>query len=184
MPATLQLSLAEYDSMVRVGAFDRIPRKVELIRGELIAMNPDGPIHDDLITYLTDWSADNRDRTKTIITSQTGLNLPEQVSRPEPDLLWLRKDRYRNAHPNASDVQLAIEVSHSSLAYDFEQKRLLYASAGIVEYWIVDATATCIHVFTNPNQCDYTTSKIFKSGEILAPKINPDAKLQLQDLFN
>jgi len=50
MPTTLHLSLAEYDSMVHVGAFDRIERKVELIRGELIEMNPAGPIHDDLIT--------------------------------------------------------------------------------------------------------------------------------------
>ena len=39
--------------MVSVGAFDRLERKVELIRGELIEMNPAGPIHDDLITYLT-----------------------------------------------------------------------------------------------------------------------------------
>ncbi len=184
MPSTLHLSLAEYDSMVHVGAFDRIERRVELIRGELIAMNPAGPIHDDLITYLTDWSADNRDRERTIITSQTGLNLPEQVSRPEPDLLWLRKDRYRNAHPNAPDVQLAIEVAFSSLAYDLEQKRLLYAAAGIVEYWIVDAMASCIHVFMNPEQGDYSTRQIFKPGETLAPQINLDAKLQLQDLFN
>ena len=184
MPSILHLSLAEYDSMVRVGAFDRIERKIELIRGELLEMNPAGPIHDDLITYLTDWSADHRDRSITIITSQTGLNLPEQVSRPEPDVLWLRKDRYRHAHPTASDVQLAIEVAFSSLAYDLEQKRLLYAAAGIDEYWIVDAMASCIHVFTNPERGDYSSRQIFKSGETLAPRIAPDAKLHLHDLFN
>jgi len=184
MTSILHLSLAEYDSMVRVGAFDRIARKVELIKGELIEMNPAGPIHDDLITYLTAWSADHRDRSRTIITSQTGLNLPEQVSRPEPDLLWLRKDRYKHAHPIASDVHLAIEVAFSSLAYDLEQKRLLYAAAGIVEYWIVDATTSCIHVFTNPEQGDYSDLQIFKSGETLAPQIAPDAKLQLHELFN
>jgi len=169
--------------MVRIGAFDRIDRKIELIRGELVEMNPSGPIHDDLITYLTDWSADHRDRSRTTITSQTGLNLPDQISRPEPDLLWLRKDRYRHAHPSASDVQLAIEVAFSSLAYDLEQKRLLYAAAGIVEYWIVDALASCIHVFTKPENGDYRTKQIFKPGETLAPQINPSAKLNLQDLF-
>ena len=184
MPTTLHLSLAEYDSMVHVGAFDRIERKVELIRGELIEMNPAGPIHDDLITYLTTWSARSFDPQLTTITSQTGLNLPEQVSRPEPDLLWLRKDRYRQSHPTASDVQLAIEVAYSSLAYDLEQKRLLYAEAGIVEYWIVDAMASCIHVFNKPEQGDYGIRQIFKSGETLAPQIAPDAKLHLQDLFN
>jgi len=50
MTSILHLSLAEYESMVRVGAFDRITRKVELIKGELLEMNPAGPIHDDLIT--------------------------------------------------------------------------------------------------------------------------------------
>jgi len=184
MPSTLHLSLAEYDSMVLVGAFDRIERKVELIRGELIEMNPAGPIHDDLITYLTTWSARSFDPQLTTITSQTGLNLPDQVSRPEPDLLWLRKDRYRHAHPIASDVQLAIEVAYSSLVYDLEQKRLLYAAAGIVEYWIVDAMACCIHVFNKPEQGDYSNRQIFKSGETLAPQIAPDAKLHLHDLFN
>ena len=139
MPTTLHLTLTEYDSMVRVGAFDRIERKVELIRGELIEMNPAGSIHDDLVTYLTDWSADLRDKAITRITSQTGLNLPEQISRPEPDLLWLRKDRYRQAHPTASDVQLAIEVAMSSLEYDLEQKRLLYAAAGCI--WRLSTTS-------------------------------------------
>ena len=134
MPTTLHLSLAEYDQMVRVGALDTIPRKIELIRGELLEMNPAGPIHDDLITYLNNWSVRNADPAKTLITSQTGLDLPEQESRPEPDIMWIRAARYRNGHPQAGDVQLAIEVSYSSLAYDLETKRRLYAEAGIREY--------------------------------------------------
>jgi Uma2 family endonuclease len=183
MPTTLQLTLAEYDSMVRVGAFDRIDRKVELIHGELIEMNPAGPVHDDLISYLNTWSARSFNPTLTIITSQTGLNLPEQISRPEPDLLWLRKGRYRDAHPKASDVQLAIEVAYSNIAYDLETKRKLYASAGIIEYWIVDAEANCIHVFTHPDQGDYTKRQVFKVGESLSPSLTPTATLNLQDLF-
>jgi len=83
-------------------------------------------------------------------------------------LLWLGKDRYRQTHPIASDVQLAIEVAFNSHAYYLEQKRLLHAATGIVEYWIVDATASCIHVFTNPKQGDYSVRQIFKYGETRA----------------
>lgn len=183
MPTTLQLTLGEYDRMAQSGAFDHLQRKIELIHGELIEMNPAGPQHDDLILYLTDWSADHRDRTRTMITSQTGLSLPEQTSRPEPDLMWLRRDRYRTAHPVASDVQLAIEVASSSLTYDLEVKRRLYAEAGIIEYWIVDALACCIHIFTQPDQGDYTSREIAKVGETLAPAIAPTATLELEDLF-
>ena len=146
-------------------------------------MNPAGPIHDDLVTYLTDWSADHRDRTKTMITSQTGLNLPEQASRPEPDLMWLRKDRYRSSHPDASDVQLAIEVAYSSLAYDLEIKRKLYAEAGIAQYWIVDAAASCIHVFGDPQNGDYVQRQIYQPPQQLSPSIRPQAVLNLTELF-
>jgi Uma2 family endonuclease len=183
MIISLRLTLAEYDRMVRVGAFDAIPRKIELIRGELTEMNPAGPIHDDLITYLNNWSVRNSDATKTLITSQTGLDLPEQESRPEPDIMWIRADRYRNGHPQAGDVQLAIEVSYSSLAYDLETKRRLYAEAGIREYWIVDAQATCIHVYREPQGDDYRTRFVRTAEHNLSPTFQESAVLNLKDLF-
>ena len=184
MPFTLHLSLAEYDAMVLRGAFDMLDRKVELFRGELIEVNPAGPLHDYLITYLTNWSVRSCDPSQTWITSQTGLDLPDQVSRPEPDLMWLRKANYRRAHPQASDVQLAIEVAYSSLGYDVEDKRRLYAEAEIQEYWIVDAFANCIHVFTEPAIGDYMSRQVHKSGEALSPKFAPQATLYLDELFD
>ena len=183
MITSLHLTLAEYDQMVRVGAFDAIPRKIELIRGELTEMNPAGPIHDDLITYLNNWSFRNSDPAKTLITSQTGLDLPEQESRPEPDIMWIRADRYRNGHPQAADVQLAIEVSYSSLAYDLETKRRLYAEAGIREYWIVDSQANCIHVHREPHGDDYRTRFVRTAEHNLSPTFQESAILNLKDLF-
>ena len=53
MSTALRLTNAEYDEMIRRGAFDRLDRQVELIRGELREMSPAGPMHDDL-TYLSD----------------------------------------------------------------------------------------------------------------------------------
>ena len=183
MSTTLHLTLSEYDSMVRLGAFDRLDRKIELIRGELIEMNPAGPIHDDLITYLTNWSVRSEDPLQTLVTSQTGLDLPELQSRPEPDLMWIRLDRYRNSHPKATDVQLAIEVSFSSLAYDLETKRRLYAESNIQEYWIVDSQSHCIHVHRQPIQGDYQQRSVRSIADTLSPLIQPNAKLDLRDLF-
>jgi len=183
MTSILHLSLAEYDSMVRVGAFDRIERKIELIRGELLEMNPAGPIHDDLITYLTNWSVRNSDPERTLITSRTGLNLPEVQSRPEPDLMWIRASRYRDHHPRSADVQLAIEVAYSSLVYDMETKRRIYAESNIREYWIVDPQARCIHVHRNPNNGDYTERFVRSDPGSLSSLIQPTATLDLSDLF-
>lgn len=183
MPSTLHLSLTEYDAMVVSGAFDRLNRSVELFRGELVEMNPSGPLHDYLITYLTNWSVNSCNQSETLITSQTGLDLPSLESRPEPDLMWLRKADYRRAHPQSQDVQLAIEVAYSSLTYDLEDKRRLYAEARIRGYWIVDACASCIHVFSDPDRDDYGTRAVYKVNESLSPKFLPSAVLSLQDLF-
>ena len=56
MSTTLHLTAAEFDRMVGCGAFAHLHRKIELIRGELREMNPAGPIHGDLIIFLTNWS--------------------------------------------------------------------------------------------------------------------------------
>lgn len=57
MDSTCLITGAEFDAMAEAGAFDTLEhRKVELIRGELLFISPAGPIHDDLITYLTRWS--------------------------------------------------------------------------------------------------------------------------------
>ena len=183
MSTALHLTLAEYDSMVRVGAFDAIPRKIELIRGVITEMNPAGPIHDDLITYLTNWSVRNANPNQTLVTSQTGLDLPQQASRPEPDLMWLRSARYAASHPQAADVQLAIEVSLSSLANDLEVKGQLYAEAQIREYWIVDAQSRCIHVHLAPEGGRYQTRNVVTGDDTLSPQCQPDATLRLTELF-
>ena len=183
MLTTLHLSIAEYDQMVQRGAFDDLGRKIELIRGELTEMNPAGPVHNDLIIYLVNWSAEKCDHEKTLVTSQTDLELPEQVSRPEPDVMWLKKARYRDAHPQAADVQLAIEVSDSSLMRDLEIKRRLYAEAEIIEYWIVDAAANCVHVHRQPSRGDYQSRQVFKIPDLISPLLAPSAQLNLADMF-
>jgi Uma2 family endonuclease len=179
----LHLTLNEYDTMVKLGAFDHVERKIELIRGELTEKNPAGPLHDDFIAYLTTWSAKQIDSSKTLLTSQTGLDLPEVQSRPEPDIFWVNAKRYRDHHPGAIDVQLAIEVADSSLAKDLETKRLLYAEVKIVEYWIVDCRSNCVHVFRDPDGSDYQTRFVVTARDTLSPLIAPNAKLDLKDLF-
>jgi Uma2 family endonuclease len=84
--------------------------------------------------------------------------------RPEPDLLWVRADRYRDRHPTAADVKLAIEVADSSLQYDLVQKSALYAEAEITEYWIVDSQSRSIHVFRKPSYGTYTDRSLAQAG--------------------
>lgn len=183
MSTGLRLTVAEYDRMVEKGAFDELSQKIELIYGEIQAMNPAGPIHDDHIQYLTEWSIRNTLDSEISVRIQSGLSLPEQDSRPEPDILWVVAKRYAKAHPTAADTLLAIEVSYSSLKSDQQFKEQLYAAAGISEYWIVDVRQEVIHVHRQPSSDHYEHVSQCKVGDMLAPLIKPETKLDLNELF-
>jgi Uma2 family endonuclease len=174
---------AEFDAMVERGAFDTIgPRKVELIRGEIRFMNPAGPIHDDNIDYLTRWSTDNTTASEATIRVQCGFVCDD--NRPEPDILWLKPQRYREIRPTATDVLLLIEVSDSSLATDLQEKADLYAESGVSEYWVVDIPASRIHVMSESNGKSYRNIQVVTPPTTLAPKCKPTATLNTGELFD
>ena len=183
MSTTLKLSVAEYDDMVAKGAFDGRAKKIELIHGEVQAMNPAGPVHDDFIGFLTRWSTENTDPTSIQVRIQSGLSLPEFDSRPEPDVLWVKARRYLDGHPQASDVLLLIEVSDSSLKLDRDQKAELYAKAAIVEYWIVNMADEVVHIYRDPDRTGYRTLNTLTRGGSATPLIQPAAALNISDLF-
>ncbi len=183
MSTALHLTVAEYDRMVSRGAFDQLDRKIELIRGELREMNPAGPIHVDLVNYLTQWSFRSTDLDNIWVSVQNTMDLAEQISRPEPDLLWIRAGRYRDRLPAAADTLLAIEVGYSSLKFDLGEKAQLYAEAQIAEYWIVDAEGECVHQFRAPVAGQYTDRSVAQRGQTISPLCCPKAVLDLEEMF-
>ena len=185
MSTHLQLTTDEYDRMVACGAFDGLNRKVELIRGEIVAMNPAGPIHDDFIGYLTDWSVRSSDPAKVRIQVQTGMKLRELDSQPEPDVFWVKRGRYLRSHPTGADTLLAIEVADSSLKNDRTLKSDLYAEAGIPEYWIIDIQGQCIYVMREiVGGKHYGWQRTVRPGDVLSPLAEPNAVLDVADLFD
>jgi len=184
MSNALYLTAAEYDRMVACSAFDGLNRKVELIRGQILTMDPAGPIHDDCIGYLTDWSVRSSDPTKVRIQVQTGMNLDELDSRPEPDLFWVKQGRYLSRHPTGTDTLLVIEVADSSLKNDRTAKSDLYAEAGVLEYWVVDVDGKCIYVMREvAADKHYGWQRTVHAGDTLTPLAEPNAVLDVADLF-
>jgi Uma2 family endonuclease len=183
MSTIAKLSGAEFDAMVLRGAFDRFePKKVELIHGEIRFMNPAGPIHDDLIEYLTRWSVLASENGCANIRIQCGIVCDDH--RPEPDILWLKPKRYGKSRPTAEDVLLLIEVSDTSLETDLREKANLYAVAGVAEYWVVDANSAKIHVHSQSDGNTYGQVKILVAPTPLAPHCQPTAILDLRELFD
>ncbi len=185
METLVKITGAQFDAMVARGAFDVETlgsKKVELIRGEIQIMNPAGPIHDDHIECLTDWSVRSTTRKICNVRIQCGFVCDDD--RPEPDVLWLRPKRYGSTAPTTADVMLLIEVSDSSLKRDLQEKADLYSERGVAEYWVVDIPNRRIHVMTGLQDGRYRNIQIITPPTPLSPTCHGEAILNTAELFD
>ena len=105
-------------------------------------------------------------------------------SEPEPDVALLRPrdDYYASGKPQAADVLLAVEVSDTSLDYDRDVKRPLYAQAGITEYWILNLTDECLEVHRQPQpDGSYRDLQTLRRGEQVTVAALPGVTLVCPD---
>ncbi len=183
MSTIAKLRGVDFDNMAECGAFASLePMKIELIHGELRFMNPAGPIHDGEIDFLTRWSCDHTDKDKMVVRVQCGIQCGDH--RPEPDLVWFRRQPSRRIRPSAQDVLLLIEISDSSLTPDLVEKAELYAEHGVMEYWIVDINSSRLHVHRRPDRGRYSSIEILCGPAVIKPLSQPSAELSLTELFD
>lgn len=175
---TRRFSADEVWRMVEVGLLTDSDR-VELIEGELLVMNPQGPVHASLTVILhraleQAFGVGHHVRDHSPVVGTVD-------SIPEPDVAVVRGDvrGFIGVTPGADDVVLLVEVSWSSLRLD-RRKAAVYAKAGYATYWIVDVDARRIEVHTAPKDGVYTKSEIIgDDGEVRAN----DRPLRVVDLL-
>jgi Uma2 family endonuclease len=138
----------EYLRMIEFGILTKNDH-VELIRGEVIDRMTIGDPHAACVTRLGR-SLHARVGDFALVRVQCPIRLAD--SRPEPDvsLTELRDDYYASGAPLPPDVFLVVEVADSSIDIDREEKRPLYAQAGIAEYWIVNLNDDTVEVCRQP----------------------------------
>ena len=184
MSTALHLTTAEYEQMVERGAFDALQdRHIELFRGELREMSPQGVPHHHLIVFLTAWSIENLDRKSVAVSVQCPIQIPNLNSEPEPDIVWAKPVTKLGRHPRPSDIFLLMEVSRATLEFDLGDKALLYAEADIGEYWVIDVQGEVVHVFRQPTPTGYAQHEQFKPGDEVHPMQFPAVTLNVSELF-
>ena len=142
--------------------------RVELIEGELLVMNAQGPVHATLTVRL-------RRALEKAFGDEFHVRDHSPVagtvdSIPEPDVAVVRgaPEDFSTRHPGAAEVPLVVEVSSSSLNLD-RRKAGIYASVGYATYWIVDVAARRIEVHTSPKGGVYTKTEIVADdGDVVA----------------
>ena len=182
------LSIEDYHWMIEHGFFNEDER-VELIRGVLHQMSPEGPRHVAAIDRLHHHFFGKLGECAQV-RAQHPVSLPESGSEPEPDLVLAKKreDYYSGRHPVPEEVILVVEVAASSLEEDQRVKVPIYAAAGIVECWIVNLRDDRIEVYREPivpaeGAAYYHQHLRFSAQDILHPVRFPDCELAVADLL-
>ena len=166
------LTVADYHRMGEAGILTERDR-VELIEGELVAMSPIGSHHAGTVNAITRLLVQVV-AERGVVAVQNPVQLDDR-SEPQPDFAVLkpRPDDYRLATPRPEEVLLIIEVADSSLAYDREVKRSLYARHNIPELWIVDLAASEVEVCRAPTGDHYQSVLRIGRDGILEPELLP-----------
>lgn len=185
MPVQLlrrRLTVDDFHRMAQAGILTEDDR-VELLDGELIMMSPIGSRHAATVKRSNHVFA-HRGRGRVIVGVQDPIRIGEQ-SEPQPDLVLLRPraDYYADAHPEARDVLLVIEVADASVEIDREVKGPLYARAGIAEMWLANLVEDCLEVFRSPSHEGYMEVQKYRRGQRLSPLALPDLIVAVEEIL-
>jgi Uma2 family endonuclease len=170
------VSVAEYHHL---GEFNENGRRTELIRGIIIEKRSKSPLHRYVANAL-------RRTLEVQIPSDFTLFYQDPIttsdSEPEPDLLVARgaEADFRVTHP--TEAELAIEVAISSLEID-RVKALIYAEAGVKEYWIVCPKENQVEVYRQPSPQGYAERGVLVGPMILECSVLPGVRVDFGALF-
>ena len=156
------------------GAFGLWP-KVELIRGKLIEHPGQTPSHAYTVSHVG-----NCLRQSLEPAFQVREGKPIAISEDthaDADLLVIvdRRSEYEERHPGPNDTLLIVEVSDLTADYDLGKKGLLYAGAGISEYWVVLINEATIVRHRTPTPGGYQDVTRLSSSDTLSPLAAPEA---------
>jgi Uma2 family endonuclease len=172
----------EYYRMAEVGILSS-ETHTELINGEIIEMSPMGARHAAAVSRVNDRLV-RVFSGKALLRPQLPLRL-DQYNEPQPAITLLRPrpDYYESRHPGHADALLVFEISDSSLDYDRDVKKAVYASARIPEFWILDLKDSLLLVFRDPARGDYKTFLHFRRGDAVSPLSFPGMFIAVSDLL-
>lgn len=174
----MRWTLAEFEKLADVGILTEQDR-VELIGGELVPMSPKGNRHENVRSDLMN-RLFRRLPDGSRIHAELGWR-PGGDSYLEPDLMVATAGSPASQTP-VDQVQLIIEIAHTSLAYDTGLKARTYAKLGVREYWVVNAVTLETTVFREPAEGGYGSRSQVPATQTMTPHLVAELAIQLAEL--
>lgn len=158
---------------IDAGVFEH-PERLELIQGRIIEHMGQNPPHSTLVSEIADM-------LRAAFSPRYAIREEKPIhisfdGEPIPDVSAVvgKQSDYREHHPTPNDVALLIEVADSSVAYDLGEKALLYAQAGITDYWVVLVNEAVIVRHREPTPEGYQTVIRLAEADTLSPLAAPE----------
>jgi Uma2 family endonuclease len=175
-------TIEEYHRMIAAGILDH--RHVELLKGEIVEMSPEGEPH----AYFSSEAGEYLTRLlgeRAMIRSSKPITLPNN-SEPEPDIAIVQRlgREYLEHHPNPENIFWLIEYSNSSLDKDLQIKNKLYAEVNIPEYWVVNLKKRQLIVFRDPQDGEYASKSTLLGGTTINPLAFPDVTILIDSIVS
>lgn len=172
----------EIHKMIKVGI---LPEESgwELIRGEIVRRMSIGSKRVGTVIKIGKLF-ERKIGEDVLVSAQNPVHLDE-YNEPEPDVALLkpRGDFYTESLPTPADVLLLVEVSDSTVEYDREFKKILYAEAEIAEFWLVNLKNNTIECYTSPKNGNYRLAKILEKGEEIRSETIERLTLQVEEIL-
>ena len=148
----------------------------ELINGEIVSTMPNEPhlfVNTRLFLALVRLFGEDH-------TRMGGSLAISDTQEPQPDVavtLHPITDYLSTGIPGPTEFVLVVEVSSATLHKDKTEKALLYAEAGIPDYWVVDVVGRRVQVYRDPIAGEYRSMHVYDETQNLSPLANPQATL-------
>jgi hypothetical protein len=151
------------------GAFEQagetglIDKHADLLEGVVYVMAPQTDAHARAVRVLNR-AARSVDEAAYTVGTQAPVRLSDDTE-PEPDL-WVARGADTGHHPAATDLELVVEVSATTLRHDSGPKLSVYAKYGVPVVWVVDLDGRRVHTYAEPVDGVYTQIATVTGGQL------------------
>jgi Uma2 family endonuclease len=161
------------------------PEHYELIEGIIYEKMAQNPPHRIGINRLGNWLRRVFDpacvqEQATILTGRRTIK-----SEPDPDFALTKEptENYATRNPGPEDLLLVVEVSDKTLKRDLGDKAVLYAKAGIPEYWVLDVMGRRLRIHREPGAEYYLDVVDYREPALVSTLAEPEALVAVADLL-
>lgn len=171
-PVPYRWTVVAFNKAAEANVFGPAER-LELVQGRIIKIMGQGPRHATLASAIAEMLREAF-RPGFAVREEKPVHLGPD-SEPIPDIMVLngRQADYGERQPVPQDVRLLVEVSVTTMEHDLGEKALMYAQAGITDYWVIVVNEAAIVVHRQPSPEGYQDVVRLAGADTLLPLAVP-----------